>query len=129
MKGREIKLYYHDALVSSYLCDTIPKIDNAFETLQNLVNVYEEPNNVKIIIGADKKVTIHYSTEIDIELPYVFRDYPITYVKESERFTYTILYKHTKIRERHAKTNKLPKLNSRRVLKRARTVKPKSKRK
>src|SRR5277367_1819698 len=90
MKGHEIKLYYHAALVLSYLCDTIPKINNAFETLKNLVNVYEQPNYVKITIEADKKVIIRYSNEIDIEHPYVFRDYPITYFKEPERFTYTV---------------------------------------
>ena len=74
MNGHEIKLYYHDALayaLVSYLCDTIPKIDNAFETLKNLATIYEQPNYVKIC--NKKKVTIHYSIEIDIELPYVFR--------------------------------------------------------
>src|SRR5277367_3814183 len=94
MKGHEIKLYHNGTLKSTYLLDTIPKIEKAFETLQNLVNIYEQPNYVKIIQDTDKTVTIHYSKKIDIELPYVFRDYPIAHVKEPERFTYTIIYKH-----------------------------------
>src|SRR5277367_3625779 len=94
MKGHEIKLYYNGTLKLTYLLDTIPKIEKAFETLQNLVNIYEQPNYVKIIQDTDKTITIHYSKEIDIELPYVFRDYPIAHVKEPERFTYTIIYKH-----------------------------------
>src|SRR5277367_3474053 len=96
MNGHEIKLYYNGALLLTYVLDTIPKIEKAFETLQNLVNIYEQPNYVKISIAADKKVTLAYSKEIDIELPYVFRDYPIIHVKELERFTYTIIYKHPK---------------------------------
>jgi len=96
MKGHEIKLYYNGTLKSTYLLDTIPKIEKAFETLQNLVNIYEQPNYVKVSIATDKKVTLAYSKEIDIELPYVFRDYPIAHVKEPERFTYTIIYKHPK---------------------------------
>src|SRR5277367_834692 len=96
MKGHEMKLYYNGALLLTYVLDTIPKIEKVFETLQNLVNIYEQPNSVKVSIAADKKITIAYSKEIDIELPYVLRDYPITHVKESEQFTYTIIYKHPK---------------------------------
>src|SRR5277367_4693366 len=54
MKGHEIKLYYNGALLLTYVLDTIPKIEKLFETLQNLVNIYEQPNYVKVSIAADK---------------------------------------------------------------------------
>src|SRR5277367_1240131 len=107
MKGHEIKLYYNGALLLTYVLDTIPKIEKAFETLQNLVSIYEQPNYVKVSIAADKKITIAYSKEIDIELPYVLRDYPITHVKESERFTYTIIYKHPKSNTKISETKEI----------------------
>src|SRR5277367_3523574 len=107
MKGHDIKLYYNGALLLTYVLDTIPKIEKVFETLQNLVTIYEQPNYVKVSIAADKKITIAYSKEIDIELPYVLRDYPITHVKESERFTYTIIYKHPKSNTKISETREI----------------------
>src|SRR5277367_2969773 len=107
MKGHEIKLYYNGALLLTHVLDTIPKIEKVFETLQNLVNIYEQPNYVKVSIAPDKKVTIAYSKEIDIKLPYVLRDYPIIHVKESERFTYTIIYKHSKSNSKISEKRKI----------------------